>query len=200
MKYTYALVLTACYVALLLIFYIVHVWYFPVHVVLYSALIDAVLAAVIVGAGLFVLRPKLLPFNVFESLLLVGIWLLGGYAFAISVPTVLDRSLSFYILEKLQQRGGGIEQARIADVFTDEYLPEFRLVDVRLTEQVESGTIVIRNGCVILTERGERLASFSRFVRQNLMPRKRLLAGEYTDALLDPFANSAKGKIGYECR
>lgn len=34
-----------------------------------------------------------------------------AYGFAISVPTVIDRSLSMYILEKLQQRGGGIQLA-----------------------------------------------------------------------------------------
>ena len=46
------------------------------------------------------------------------VWLLLGYILAISVPTVLDRSLSFYILEKLQQRGGGIQQSRFNEVFT----------------------------------------------------------------------------------
>ena len=134
-----------------------------------------------------------------HKFLLVALWLAGGFAFAITVPTVLDRSLSFYILEKLQQRGGAIRADAFPQVFTDEYMPEFRLVDVRLTEQEQSGTIVIENGCVRLTPRGQMLASFSRFFRQNLLPKHRLLAGEYTDALVDPFANSKTGTMGYEC-
>ncbi|GAB5486345.1 MAG: hypothetical protein Pars93KO_27790 [Parasphingorhabdus sp.] len=166
---------------------------------LYSAMFDAALAAIVMTLVLFVLGRKRLPFDGFENALLVVIWLLGGYVFAISIPTVLDRSLSFYILEKLQQRGGGIEHARIGDVFVKEYLPEFRLVDVRLTEQLESGTIMIEDGCVKLTDRGRRLATFSRFFRQNLLPKKRLLAGEYTDALVDPFKDSPTTKMGYEC-
>jgi hypothetical protein len=76
----------------------------------------------------------------FERAQLLVIMLLAGYALAISVPTVIDRSLSFYILEKLQQRGGGIRYAAFEQVFTQEYLKEHRLVDVRLTEQLESGT------------------------------------------------------------
>jgi hypothetical protein len=39
---------------------------------------------------------------VFMLRLLTAYWLLAGYAFAISIPTVFDRCLSFYILEKIQ--------------------------------------------------------------------------------------------------
>ena len=50
-----------------------------------------------------------------------------------------------------------------------------------------------------ITPKGERLASISRFLRTNFLPKHRLLAGEYTDALVDPFVNSPKGPMGYEC-
>lgn len=193
-----SLLATAIFVVVLLAVWSLHSRLLPVAVVLFSALADVAVAVLVAGALL------LLPFarrvlEPFERVLLVVIWLLGGYAFAVSIPTVLDRSLSFYILEKLQQRGGGISEDAIGDVFVREYLPEFRLVDVRLTEQVEAGTVVIRDGCVVLTERGDRLASFSRFFRLNLQPRRRLLADEYTDALVDPFHGSATGRMGYEC-
>jgi hypothetical protein len=114
-----------------------------------------------------------------------------GYAFAISVPTVIDRSLSFYILEKIDQRGGGIRQDAFEQVFTQEYIKEHLLVNVRLTEQVKSGTITIKNGCVLLTRRGLFIASISRIFRQNWLPKKRLLLNEYTDTLTDPFRNSS---------
>ena len=199
MKAVSALALTAAYAVLLLVFYVVHVWYFPVQVVFYSAMMDAALAAAVMTGVVFGIGHRRLPLGGFERILLVVIWLLGGYGFAISVPTVLDRSLSFYILEKLQQRGGGIQESRIADVFTQEYLPEFRLVDVRLTEQLESGTITIENGCVKLTEWGRTLATISGYFRNHFLPKERLLAGEYTDALVDPFKNSKTGQMGYEC-
>jgi len=107
--------------------------------------------------------------------------------------------LSFYILEKIQQRGGGIQQARFKEVFTEEYLPEHRLVDVRLTEQLESGTIRIVDGCVVLTERGHQLATFSRAFRMHLLPKRRLLMGKYSDDLTDPFRSSGASP-GYECQ
>ena len=170
-----------------------------VNVVFYSAIGCAVFATVV--AAVPVLRARAFAsFSALEKTQLLLIWLLAGYAFAISVPTVIDRSLSFYLLEKLQQRGGGIREDAFKDVFTKEYLVEHRLVDVRLTEQLESGTIRIHDGCVVLTERGQRLAHFSRWFRANMLPRQRLLMGQYSDDLTDPFRHSAAPPADYTCK
>lgn len=193
-----ALCLTLLFVVTLLLIYVVHIWFVPVNVIFYSAIADGLLAVGIVSGACLLLSHKL-TLTRFELSLLSVIWLLGGYAFAISGPTVVDRSLSMYILEKLQQRGGGIRENAIPRVFIEEYMPEFRLVDVRLTEQVQSGTIEIANGCVRLTRYGERIATLSRLIRTHLLAKHRLLAGAYTDALVDPFARTAKGPAGYEC-
>lgn len=190
MKPIRASLATAFFLVILVAIYYIHANFFKVDVVFYAAIADAVMAALATGALLFVLD-FFRVFNHFERLQLIVIWLLTGYAMAISVPTVIDRSLSFYILEKLQQRGGGIQQDRFAQVFTDEYLKEHRLVDVRLTEQVASGTIVIANGCVRLTRKGDELATLSRSFRAHWLPKQRLLLGHYSDALVNPFKNSA---------
>ena len=197
MKLKKAFTASVIFLSLLTIFYFIHVKYFQVNVVFYSAILDAILAALF-ATGLLFRLSYFNIFSIFEKFQMAAIWILIGYAFAISVPTVIDRSLSFYILEKLQQRGGGIEYSRFEDVFTKEYLYEHRLVDVRLTEQMASGTITVKDGCVKLTKHGERLAGFSRFFRQNFLPKERLLMGEYSDALTDPFRDSIH-RMGYEC-
>ncbi|MCF3501743.1 hypothetical protein GUL02_15185 [Stenotrophomonas maltophilia] len=189
--------LTAVYVVVLLAVYVIHMRYFAVDVVFYAAIGDAFIALVI--TGLLLLLPCFRALSGLEKSLLCIIWLLGGYSFAISVPTVIDRSLSFYILEKLEQRGGGIRQSAFQDVFIKEYMVEHRLVDVRLTEQESSGTVEIVNGCVRLTEKGERIAALSRFYRKNLLPKRRLLLGVYSDDLTDPFRHSLQN-VDYRCR
>lgn len=171
---------------LLLMTYYIHVTWFKVDVVLYSALLDVVLATAALAVVLFAVKGKLV-LSAFESAQSMVICALLGCLFSISVPTVIDRSLSFYILEKIEQRGNGIRLAQFEDVFTKEYIREHRLLDVRLTEQKESGTIVIENGCVRLTAFGKRLTTFSRFFRTHFLPRQRLLMGEYSDDLVDPF-------------
>lgn len=197
-KYSRALLATVAFVIGLLLIYYVHMRYFRVDVVLYASMFDAVLASAVVFAGLHLLK-WFRDFTRLELIQLAAIWLLGGYAFAISVPTVIDRSLSFYILEKLDQRGGGIREDAFREIFTEEYVREHRLVDVRLTEQLQSGTVELHDGCVKLTSRGERLATFSRFYRQNLLPTHRLLMGEYTDDLTDPFRDS-RMTSDYRCQ
>jgi hypothetical protein len=202
MKIKKALVGSILFIALLFIYYYVHIKFLRVDVVFYSAILDGVLAA-LTAAIILAVIPYFKLFTKFEKIQMLTIWILTGYIFAISVPTLLDRSLSFYILEKIQQRGGGILQSGFEEVFTKEYVKEHRLVDVRLTEQKESGTIKVENGCVKLTERGIRLANFSRFFRKNLLPKHRLLMGEYTDDLTDPFGHGSideNATFNYICK
>lgn len=177
------------FTAILVVVYVTYIKVLKVDVVFYSSLYSAAIATLLMVLVLFLTR-LFDAFTPFEKIQVAALCGLLGYIFAISVPTVIDRSLSFYILEKLQQRGGGIRQDRFAEIFTGEYMREHRLVEVRLTEQSVSGTITIEDGCVRLTPRGERLATFSRFFRRHLLPRQRLLAGQYTDALTDPFLRS----------
>lgn len=180
---------TFIFISVLFVTYWLHVTYFPVNVVFYAAIFDGVLATGISFLILYFWR-VFRSITGFEKLLIVLIWTLGGYAFAISVPTVIDRSLSFYILEKIDQRGGGIREDAMEQVFVEEYMKEHQLVAVRLTEQLESGTIKIENGCVILTPQGERIVTISKWFRANLLPKQRLLLGVYSDALTDPFRDS----------
>lgn len=198
MKLIASLAASLLFAVLACLVYVLHIRWFKVDVVLYSAIFDALLAAAVMLLLLSV-RTEFRVFNRYEKAQLGVIWVLAGTLVALGLPTVIDRSLSFYILEKLQQRGGGIQQSKFEEVFTREYVKEHRLVDVRLTEQQVSGTIVIENGCVKLTERGSQLASFSRFFRANLLPRQRLLAGTYTDDLTDPFRHS-QPPPDYQCR
>jgi len=198
MKYFHTLIASLIFVVALAAIHYIHIRFFTVNVVFYAAIQDGVMAALVAAAAIYTLK-RFALFNTFEKNTLIVIWLLAAYAFAISIPTVIDRSLSFYLLEKLQQRGGSIQQNRFADVFINEYLPEHRLVDVRLTEQLESKTIRIEQGCVVLTNRGHSLANFSRYYRQHFLPKQRLLMGQYSDDLTDPFRNSSTSP-DYECQ
>ena len=197
MKIFSALIVLVIYFTILCLIYYLHIQYFRVNVVFYSAIFDSVLASIII---LLILKygKSFAIYNNFEKTQLITICLIVGYCLSISVPTVIDRSLSFYILEKIDQRGGGIQTSGFEEVFTKEYVKEHRLVDVRLTEQRESGTIKIQNGCVTLTKRGETLVAFSRFFRRNFLPKQRLLMGQYSDDLTHPFDNNLN-KTNYKC-
>jgi hypothetical protein len=168
-----------------------------VNVVLFSAVLDGLLATLIICLILFTNR-FFGAVQTSEKMLLSVIFLLTGYTLALSIPAVIDRSLSFYILEKLQQRGGGIMVDRMPEVFTQEYMQEHHLVDIRMTEQMEAGTVVVRDGCVLLTPWGNSMATASRFYRLHFLPTRRLLMGTYSSALVDPFQGD-RGAKDYTC-
>ncbi|SDR39545.1 hypothetical protein SAMN05444161_3469 [Rhizobiales bacterium GAS191] len=192
-----AAALIVIYILIFLAINIVHFLYFPVRVVLYDTLLDIVIGAVPFAILYVLVLRKRLVLSRLEFTLSLLVSLLIAVNYAISIPTVIDRSLSAYILEKLAQRGGAIQFSAFPRIFTDEYMKEHRLVDIRLTEQLESGTIVIENGCVRLTDRGRLVASITRFYRTHFLPKHREIMGAYTDALTDPFRNSTPGD--YAC-
>ena len=185
--------------ALFLALNIIHFRFFPVRVVLYDSLFDLLIAVPLV-AGVCLWRRRGMAGDVtaYEVGLAGAVGVLLCILYAVMVPTVIDRSLSIYILEKIDQRGGGIRQDAFADVFISEYLPEFKLVDVRLTEQVNSGTVEIKNGCVLLTARGRLVTRVSSFYHAWLLPRSRGLMGKYSDVLINPFKESRKD-VAYRC-
>jgi len=186
---------------ILVVIYITHINFFYVNVIFYSAILDGILAAIIT---IFLLKYNeyFKIFSFFEKVLIFIIYLLLGYSLALSIPTIIDRSLSFYILEKIQEKGSSIKEKNFAELFTKEYMIEHQLVKVRLTEQLVSGTIVIENGCVKLTKFGETLASLSRNFRKYFLAKKRLLSGEYTNELtkISNFnSRDTKNKELYKC-
>ena len=193
-KLIYSLLL---FFVILITIYIFHINFFYVDVIFYSAIFDGVLATIITSLVLW-FKKYFKIFSFFEKIQIFIICLLIGYSFAISVPTVIDRSLSFYILEKIQERGGGIKKSSFQEIFSKEYMAEHQLVEVRLTEQVVSGTIIIENGCVKITKLGKTLSSISQYFRKHFLAKKRLLSGQYTDELIEITKN--KRIESYKCK
>ena len=186
----------AIYIPLLVVIGLLHNYLLEVNVVFYSSLFDVLIASILMVFFLLIKKNSnlLSPFEVFIIALL---FLTLGYGYSISIPTVVDRSLSFYLLEKTH-RMGGIKREALEEMVSKEYLKEFNVVDLRLTEQLHSGTIRIENQCIFLTPKGEVLSSISGFIRKNLLPRKRLIGDGYSDKLLSPYSLD-EGSLRYQC-
>jgi hypothetical protein len=197
LKFNKLIALFILYSLTLVLTYWIYINLFKVNVILYSSVLTVFLAIIPIVVLLFVINVNL--FNQFEKFLICVLFILYGYAIAISLPTLIDRSLSFYLLEKINQRGGAVKQEAFEVIFKNEYVPEHRLIDIRLTEQLESGTITIENDCVWLTQKGKNLVHFSQFFRRNFLPNKRLIMGEYSDDLIDPLKQTNENKFTDGC-
>lgn len=171
-KTTTLALLIGLYLALFLGLNILHFRLLSVTVVLYAALFDAVLAALVLGMTL-ALRQEKPSVTRAETVLALCVGFLLAVIYSIMVPTLLDRSLSVYILDRLHRDGNGIKEAIFTDLIAQDYFTERGVLDARLTEQLESGTIVIEHGCIRLTSRGKLIARFSQFYREALLPKHR---------------------------
>jgi hypothetical protein len=170
-KFIAVVALIALYLMLFLCIGIVHFRFLAVTVVLYAALLDAALAAVVTAVIAFgPLRPRLTA-TAAEIALSLCLGVLLAVLYSIMVPTLIDRSLSLYMLEKLHAHGAGITPESLARAITEDYFDERRVVDARLIEQLKSGTITIANGCVRLTPRGKLVVRLSQLYRKTLLPR-----------------------------
>jgi len=184
-----SVIVTSLYLSIFLIVYLIHINFFRTDVILYSALLDSIIS-IIIFAVIFFLSKYSNNFNNFETSQIFIILILIGYSVSISLPTIIDRSLSFYILEKIETYNGSVKISSLRDIIINDYIDEYKLVEVRITEQVSSGTIEELDGCIYLTNKGKFIASLSSFFRKNLLAKKRLLLNEYTDDLTDPLKGS----------
>lgn len=187
MKYLYSIGFLIFFIFLLIVIYTIYINQFNVNVLLYSSLFCVLISLTIATIFLFSIKVKYV--NFFEKILILIICALTGYTLVLSLPTVIDRSLSFYILEKLDQRGGGIKVDKMDIVFTKEYLKEHRLIDIRLTEQLKTKTVIIDKNCLRLTSKGKKVVRFSNIFRQYFLPKQRLIKDKYTDELISPLDN-----------
>ena len=71
---------------------------------------------------------------------------------------MIDRSISIYILEKLNQRCGKVTKEHFENIIMKEFFQVHQVLKIRLTEKRYSGAIKIENGCITLTSRGKFIA------------------------------------------
>ena len=177
------------YLFIFICIYLIHINFFKGGGIFYSSFIDAVIA-LIIFFGLYNSINFFSHITNFESSLIILLLFFIGYSFSISLPTVIDRSLSFYFLEKIRQHDGAINKTAMKQMFIDDYMDEYKLVEMRLTEQLKSGTIELKGNCIVLTKRGYLVTTFSDFFRKNFLANKRLILDSYSDQLTDPLKDS----------
>lgn len=138
-------------------------------VILYGSVLDAALA--ILGTALlfhfmrFRRSWDLEPIFFFSSLFLALV------IYCIMVPTLVDRSLSVFVLETVEQKKR-IDESKLEGVILSRYLKEMDVTNQRIQEQLASGTIVRRGNEYVLSPWGHTIVEITRFYKENLLPRK----------------------------
>ncbi len=85
-------------------------------------------------------------------------------SFLIVFPVTFDRSITMFLLARIEQRDGQLDAQGLQQVFIREYLKEMRQIDRRIDEQSVSGNIRVEDGRIFITPQGKRLLRGGRIV------------------------------------
>lgn len=149
-------------ILLILVFFIVYLgkrFIAPSDIVFYEGLFISIGVAgtaflTIIGIHLYFKRLKLR-----DWINAVIIQALFGYAVIITFPSLLDRSISMYILATIAKSGKQVPVERIQKLFEVGYVRDTYTVNKRLNEQIATGNILIKDETIFITERGMKTFS-----------------------------------------
>lgn len=166
-------------------------------VILFDFLKITIIVAVICSIIFFVFfRHAFSKFEIFNFFMIAA---LIGSLYSVIGPTVIDRSLSIYLLEEVLDNGGKVKKEALEEIIRNDYLFEHQVAKIRMTEQLKSGTIELHGNCIVITKWGELIVHLSRKFREHFLPNKRLLGENYTNELIN--ANQRSGPLSdYKCR
>ena len=138
---------------ILVIFAVVHIVHFRIlkpEVVLKACIIDIVISC-FVGSLLYLMLLKNDVFVIFSALVTMT---LGLAIYAILVPTMVDRSLSVYMLVYLDESvDGSLTKDQLKNMLINE-----TILEKRIAEHERAGAISVDGEKITLTKKG-RLAS-----------------------------------------
>jgi hypothetical protein len=85
-------------------------------------------------------------------------------SFLITFPVTFDRSITMFLLARIERQDGQLDSGALEGVYVREYLGQMRQIDRRIAEQDVSGNIRIENGHIWITPQGRRLLTGARTV------------------------------------
>jgi len=85
--------------------------------------------------------------------------------FLVLVPVTIDRSISVFLLARIEGRSGTLDAQALDALFRREYLGDMAQIDRRVAEQAKSGNIRVgRDGTIVITPQGRIFLRFSRVI------------------------------------
>lgn len=106
---------------------------------------------------------KKYPLNIEAIIAVVLLSATLNLAFFAIVPVTLDRSISIFLLNNLEQQHVQTKKEMV-DTFISEYVYSQDAVGRRIFEQVSSGNITVEEDKIKLSKRGENFLVFARFM------------------------------------
>lgn len=130
------------------------VYYFGIGAILVGAIILAIIFLALFRKIKFAFEKLSLAARDFFPCLLTAVFII--YSFHITFPSLIDRSISIYLLNQLAEEGGSASLSDLQQRFLNGYVSGVSVVCRRMAEQIETGNITHNGSIYSLTPRGQK--------------------------------------------
>lgn len=94
----------------------------------------------------------------------IALSLAFNISFLIVFPVTFDRSITMFLLARIERQDGQLDASGLERVYVREYLGDMRQIDRRIEEQSLSGNVRVEQGRIHITPQGRRLLTSGRWV------------------------------------
>lgn len=150
-------------------------------ILFYRGLALSIVAALVLAAGIgFVARSRI---NLAAALGCVITSLSLNLCFLVLIPVTVDRSISVFLLTRIENDNGKITEPELEKNFREQYLGRMRQIDRRIGEQSASGNITIdKDGKIRMTPQGRAFLRFSRTIAATFQTDPRFVTPDHANA------------------
>ncbi|HEX7875911.1 MAG TPA: hypothetical protein VF489_04920 [Sphingobium sp.] len=132
-------------------------------ILFYRGIAIAALTAVLMGiAGLVALRWVRIALPTLVGA--IALSLAFNLCFLITFPVTFDRSITMFLLARIEQNDGKLDAPMLEQVYVREYLGDMRQIDRRVAEQLLSGNVRMEQNRIHITAQGRRLLAGGRTI------------------------------------
>ena len=151
---------TACYFLVYLLIFVFVRQFYPSPIIFYQGIVVNIILLILSLSLLFLVKRDEVVKTLTAISIVVGF--LVSYSFHITIPSLLDRSISLYIIG-LTHESGGENISQYKQDFYSGFINKNGAVEKRVNEQLVSGNIICDNICT-LTEKGESIYKLNIFL------------------------------------
>ncbi len=131
----------------------------------YRGALIAFVGALLLGLLLAIAARRIAAIDLSTGVGAVALSLAFNISFLIVFPVTFDRSITMFLLARIESQDGQLTPSMLEQVFVRQYLGDMRQIDRRVREQRLSGNIVQRDdGRIELTLQGRRLLASGRTI------------------------------------
>lgn len=124
----------------------------------YYGIISLCILTIILGVILWIFtKKKIFCFDIKDSIItLLLCFFINIFVFCM-VPVTLERSISVFMLNDMNNKGNEYTKEEIEQVFIDKYVYEYEAFEKRFEEQLYTGTISYNQGKYTISDKGKKM-------------------------------------------